>query len=133
MKDSVDLELLPLGKRLRVERGASLQDVLFVEGVEFPCGGRGRCKGCRIKVLEGSLPLCPEEERLLTHAEIADGWRLACRGQATENLKLELAQWEATILADDSVFAFTPQEGLGIAVDLGTTTVVAPATPAGAN
>jgi uncharacterized 2Fe-2S/4Fe-4S cluster protein (DUF4445 family) len=40
-------------------------------------------------------------------------------------MKIELAQWEAAILTDDSVFAFTPREGLGIAIDLGTTTIVA--------
>ena len=125
MPTSVRIELLPLGKTLTVARGTPLQDVLFAQGVEFPCGGRGRCKGCRIKVIEGSLPLTAEEERLLTRAEIADGWRLACRGQADGDLKIELAQWEAAILADDSVFAFTPQEGLGVAVDLGTTTIVA--------
>ena len=125
MRANVRIELLPSGRELAVEPGTPLQDVLFAQGVEFPCGGRGRCKGCRIKVIEGSLQVTPEEERLLTHAELADGWRLACRGQANENLKIELAQWEAAILADDSVFAFTPQEGLGVAVDLGTTTVVA--------
>ena len=119
----VRLELLPLGKTLRVERGTALRDVLFAQGVEFPCGGRGRCKGCRIRVVEGSLPLTPEEERLLSRAELADGWRLACRGRAGGDLKIELAQWEAAILADDSVFDFTPQEGLGVAVDLGTTTI----------
>jgi uncharacterized 2Fe-2S/4Fe-4S cluster protein (DUF4445 family) len=125
MPNSVRIELLPLGKTLSVARGTPLQDVLFAQGVEFPCGGRGRCKGCRIRVLEGSLPLTAEEKRLLTHAEIADGWRLACRGQANGDIRIELAQWEAAILADDSVFAFTPQEGLGVAVDLGTTTIVA--------
>jgi uncharacterized 2Fe-2S/4Fe-4S cluster protein (DUF4445 family) len=39
-------------------------------------------------------------------------------------LKLELAQWVAAILADDSVFAFEPHDGLGLAFDLGTTTLV---------
>jgi uncharacterized 2Fe-2S/4Fe-4S cluster protein (DUF4445 family) len=102
-----------------------LQDALFAQGVEFPCGGRGRCKGCRIKLLGGSLPLTAEEKRLFTRAKLADGWRLACRGQANGDLKIEVAQWELAILVDDSVFAFTPQEGLGVAVDLGTTTVVA--------
>jgi uncharacterized 2Fe-2S/4Fe-4S cluster protein (DUF4445 family) len=125
MSAIVRIELLPLGKTLTVRPGTSLQDALFAQGVEFPCGGRGRCKGCRIKVLAGSLPVNPDEERLLSRAEIADGWRLACQGQAKGNLKIELAQWEAAILADDSVFAFTPQDGLGVAIDLGTTTVVA--------
>ena len=125
MNTSIRIELLPLGKTLTVEHGTPLQDVLFAQGVEFPCGGRGRCKGCKIKLLEGSLPVTREEEQKLTRAEIADGWRLACRGQATGDLKIELAQWEAAILADESVFAFTPQEGWGVAVDLGTTTIVA--------
>jgi uncharacterized 2Fe-2S/4Fe-4S cluster protein (DUF4445 family) len=35
-----------------------------------------------------------------------------------------LAQWEAEILSDQTAFHFTPQDGFGIAVDLGTTTLV---------
>jgi uncharacterized 2Fe-2S/4Fe-4S cluster protein (DUF4445 family) len=120
-----NLELLPLGKTIPVERGASLQDVLFVHGVEFPCGGRGRCKGCKIKVLAGSLPVTEQDRLRLSAAELAQGWRLACQARAQGDLKIELAQWEAAILADDSTFEFTPQPGLGIAVDLGTTTIVA--------
>ena len=116
---------MPLGKVLRVKRGTPLQDVLFAHGVEFPCGGRGRCKGCKIKVLAGALPITDEDRQKLSGAELAEGWRLACRGRAESDLKIELAQWEAAILTDESVFAFTPREGLGIAVDLGTTTIVA--------
>ena len=125
MSDLVHIELLPLGKRLEVERGTPFQDVLFAHGVEFPCGGRGRCKGCKVKVIAGSLPITDEDRQKLTAAEVSEGWRLACRGRAETDLRIELAQWEATILTDDTVFAFTPEEGLGIAVDLGTTTIVA--------
>jgi uncharacterized 2Fe-2S/4Fe-4S cluster protein (DUF4445 family) len=125
MSDFVHLELLPLGKVLRVKRGTPLPDVLFAHGVEFPCGGRGRCKGCKIKVLAGALPVCEEERQRLTGAELAEGWRLACCGRADSDLKIELAQWEAAILTDDSAFAFTPREGWGVAIDLGTTTIVA--------
>ncbi len=119
------VELLPLGRALHLEPGTPLQDHLFAQGVEFPCGGRGRCKGCRIRVLSGHLPVTPDDQRLLAAEELAAGWRLACRAIVQEDLQVELAQWEAAILADDSVFAFTPREGLGVAVDLGTTTVVA--------
>ncbi|HOC54873.1 MAG TPA: ASKHA domain-containing protein [Verrucomicrobiota bacterium] len=125
MSEFVHIELLPLGKVLRVKRGTPLQDALFAQGVEFPCGGRGRCKGCKVRVLAGSLPISEEERQKLTPAELAGGWRLACRGRAERDLKIELAQWEAAILADDSVLDFTPRQGLGIAVDLGTTTIVA--------
>ena len=125
MTDAVKIELLPLGKTLEVERGTPLQDVLFAHGVEFPCGGRGRCKGCKIKVLSGSLRISEEEKARLSPAELSDGWRLACCGSAHNDLRIDLAQWEATILTDDTVFEFTPQDGLGIAIDLGTTTIVA--------
>jgi uncharacterized 2Fe-2S/4Fe-4S cluster protein (DUF4445 family) len=125
MSAPVRIELLPLGKTLLVARGVALQDVLFAQGVEFPCGGRGRCKGCRVRVLAGLWPPTSDERRLLRADELAAGWRLACRARASANLKLALAQWEAPILVDESAFAFAPQPGFGVAVDLGTTTVVA--------
>jgi uncharacterized 2Fe-2S/4Fe-4S cluster protein (DUF4445 family) len=110
---------------LSAQSGAPLVDVLFPEGVEFPCGGQGRCKGCKVRVLDGVLPPTPEDRALLTEAELAQGWRLACRAQVRADLTLELAQWEAPILSDSTAFTFTPQPGWGIAIDLGTTTIVA--------
>ncbi|MFB3826968.1 MAG: ASKHA domain-containing protein [Bryobacteraceae bacterium] len=125
MSGRVRIELHPLGKTIHVERGAPLHDVLFPYGVEFPCGGRGRCARCRVRLLEGTLDPTPEEVRILGAAEIAAGWRLACHTHAAGDLTLEIAQWETAILADSSAFEFTPKEGLGIAVDVGTTTLVA--------
>jgi uncharacterized 2Fe-2S/4Fe-4S cluster protein (DUF4445 family) len=119
------LELSPADLKLEVASGTQLQDVLFAQGVEFPCGGRGRCKGCRVKVLKGILPVGEEEKKMLTDAELAGGWRLACRHSIAGDLKLELAQWEMPILSDQSTFKFTPREGLGVAIDLGTTTIAA--------
>ena len=66
MSNSVRIELLPLGRTLTVPRGTPLPDVLFPLGVEFPCGGLGRCIGCKIKVLAGSLPISDEDRRKLT-------------------------------------------------------------------
>lgn len=125
MSHVVQIDLLPLGKRLSVPLDTPLQDILFEHGVEFPCGGRGRCKGCKIKVLAGRLPITEEDSRKLSAHELAEGWRLACRARAEGDLKIDLQQWEATILTDESEFPFTPREGLGIALDLGTTTLVA--------
>jgi uncharacterized 2Fe-2S/4Fe-4S cluster protein (DUF4445 family) len=121
---TVHIRLRPMGVDIEAERGTPLQDLLFSYGVEFPCGGHGKCKGCRVRVLEGSLPLSPAQERMLSQAERDAGWRLSCQCQA-DDLTLELAQWEAQILADTSRFAFTPREGCGVAIDIGTTTIVA--------
>lgn len=119
------LRLSPADLRLDVPAGTRLQDVLFGQGVEFPCGGRGRCKGCRVKVLRGTLPITAEEKNLLTNAERDAGWRLACRHSLQADLELELAQWEMSVLSDESQFAFAPRTGLGVAIDLGTTTIAA--------
>ena len=119
------LKLSPAGLELAVASGTRLQDILFAQGVEFPCGGRGRCKGCRVKVLRGNLPVRVEEINLLTPDEIETGWRLSCCHSLTGDLELELAQWEAAILSDQTSFRFVPRTGLGIAIDLGTTTIAA--------
>lgn len=121
----VRVRLQPLGESFEVQRGALLRDLLFGYGLEFPCGGRGRCKRCRIRVLEGALAIHPEDAGALSPQELREGWRLACHARADASVTLEIAQWDAAILADDSAFDFTPGEGLGIAVDLGTTTLVA--------
>jgi uncharacterized 2Fe-2S/4Fe-4S cluster protein (DUF4445 family) len=125
MSDTVRIELQPLGSALEVPRGLPLREALFARGVEFPCGGRGICRGCRVRVLKGDDPAAPETTAGLRPAEVAEGWRLACRLRADGPLVLEVAQWELAILSDDDAFEFTPGTGHGIAVDLGTTTLVA--------
>ena len=112
------IRLEPLGRTVEVAAGAPLADVLFPFGVEFPCGGRGRCRRCKVRVLEGA-DFAGEDARE------PDGTWLACRCRAAGDVTLELAQWDTAILADDSPFPFTPREGCGVAVDLGTTTLVA--------
>jgi uncharacterized 2Fe-2S/4Fe-4S cluster protein (DUF4445 family) len=129
MDPDCSLRLLPLGERIDVARGTPLQDVLFLHGVEFPCGGHGRCRGCRVRVLEGELAVTPAMRRKLSDAELAAGWRLSCCASVEGPLALEVAQWTTpglvTNLADTLEVPFEPGEGLGVAVDLGTTTLAA--------
>ncbi len=125
MSNRHTIHLKPVNKVLEVDHGTPLQDVLFVHGVEFPCGGRKRCTGCKIKVLRGAFPVTPEQEELLSEKELTAGWRLACCGNVIDDLEIELAQWEASVLTDNSSFPFKPKAGYGIAVDIGTTTIVA--------
>jgi uncharacterized 2Fe-2S/4Fe-4S cluster protein (DUF4445 family) len=61
---------------------------------------------------------------MLSPADLTAGWRLSCQCAADADLTLELAQWEAAILSDIAPFTFTPNEGFGIAIDVGTTTIV---------
>ncbi len=121
----VQLKLLPADITCHVARGTPLHDVLYKYGMEFPCGGRGRCGGCRVKVLHGNLPAATGKDYRLPPEAIEAGWRLACKHSADADLVLEVQQWESVVLVDNSTFSFTPSEGLGVAVDLGTTTLAA--------
>ncbi len=51
--------------------------------------------------------------------------RLACRARAETPLKLKVDQWTMPILADDESLAGARRKGLAVAIDLGTTTIVA--------
>ena len=119
------IRVMPLGAEVEAAPGQALQDVLFSLGVEFPCGGRGRCKGCRIQVLEGSLSPRPADYEAFTPEELRDGWRLSCRARVEGDLVIQVRQWDTLVLYDNTPVEFEPQEGLGIAIDIGTTTVVA--------
>jgi uncharacterized 2Fe-2S/4Fe-4S cluster protein (DUF4445 family) len=119
------IDLIPLGIHLRIEHGGLLDAALAEHGVEFPCGGAGICRGCRVRVVDGRLPVTREMEEAFTPSEIAAGWRLACRARVGGPLTLEIAQWAAPVLTDESHVPFEPGEGCAIAIDLGTTTLAA--------
>lgn len=61
---------------------ANLLDAARLAGVEMDatCGGRGRCRSCRVKVLAGELPPPTLQDTLqLGHDEVHDRFRLACQ------------------------------------------------------
>ncbi|MCD6354349.1 MAG: DUF4445 domain-containing protein [Prolixibacteraceae bacterium] len=124
MQNKITITLQPLGEELKVNRGTPLIDVLHEYGVEFPCGGKGVCGSCKVKLLEGELEIDAAQQARLDKLKLGNNWRLACFCRAKSNITLEISQFENIILADSSTFDFTPQQGFGIAVDLGTTTVV---------
>jgi len=124
MQQKVNITLEPLGKLIEVNTGTPLIDVLHEFGVEFPCGGKGACGNCKVKLLDGELKIDSIQQQKLDKLKLSDNWRLACQCNAETDITLEISQFENIILADNSTFEFTPKTGFGIAVDLGTTTIV---------
>lgn len=124
-KSKITIRLEPLGKTLHVPPGTALKDILFQYGIEFPCGGKGTCGGCKIKILEGNLPVEKDHKELILNLGLGGNYRLACKSKATKNVTLEIDQFDTFVLADSSSFSFSPKEGFGIAIDIGTTTLVA--------
>ena len=123
--DKVRVQLEPSSVVVEIPRGAALASALPELGVEFPCGGTALCGGCRVRVLEGSLSITSPDRSVFSVDELADGWRLACQAHAETPLVLECGQWRMDILTDNSSLSGAGKRGLGIAIDLGTTTIAA--------
>src|SRR4051794_21517792 len=121
----VRIRLEPLAVTFEVARDASLLPALAAHGIEFPCGGEGVCGGCRIRVLAGSLPITNADREHFSQQQLEDGWRLACHAHAMGPVVLECGEWEMDVLTDASRTAAAGKQGLGIAIDLGTTTIAA--------
>jgi uncharacterized 2Fe-2S/4Fe-4S cluster protein (DUF4445 family) len=124
MNKIIKITLQPLGKTIKVNAGTPLIDVLHEFGVEFPCGGKGTCGSCKVKLFRGELKVDTIQQQKLVKLKLSENWRLACFCKAESDITLEISQFENIILADSTTFEFRPQNGFGIAVDLGTTTVV---------
>jgi uncharacterized 2Fe-2S/4Fe-4S cluster protein (DUF4445 family) len=116
------ISLYPLGKEIRVNDQTPLIDVLHEFGIEFPCGGKGTCGKCKVRLLDGEIFTNPAHIHKLDKLGFTKDWRLACMSNCTDDITLEIEQFNHIILADETEFEFTPGEGYGIAIDLGTTT-----------
>lgn len=100
--------------------------------VDSPCGGNGVCGKCKVKILEGRVnePL-RDEINLLSPFELKNGIRLACKVFPVSDLSVEIPEAGNPKILEGGFrpdFIFKPavnSSGLGIAVDIGTTTVVA--------
>ncbi len=125
MQEKITINLQPINKKLIVNKGTPLIDILNEFGVEFPCGGKGTCGRCKVKLLDGELKSDPVQQQKLAKLNLSKEWRLACFCNVELDITLEVSQFEHIILADNSNFDFQPKNGFGIAVDLGTTTIVA--------
>ena len=117
--------LQPAGRRFAVPRGAPLRDLLTESGGETPCGGLGRCGGCRVRVEAGELPVTGRDRAVLSPAELAEGWRLGCAARAEADVTLSVGGDIAPVLGDAAAVGGGRRHGLGVAIDLGTTTLAA--------
>lgn len=92
---------------------------------DTPCGGRGSCGKCRMK-LKGLLSEPDKNERALLGDDIDRGYRLACCAVALGDFEFEVIRKSFSQIETD----FSSQEkrqsdknGTVLAIDIGTTTV----------
>ena len=88
----IDLIFFPNEKRVRVPPGVTLFDAASWNGIaiDSTCGGHGTCKKCKIRVIDGAVPVTPLDIRAFTPEELRGGWRLACRVLAETDIRVEV-------------------------------------------
>ncbi len=79
-------------KEARVPAGTTLFDCASWNGIaiDSTCGGHGTCKKCKVKVVTGHLPIDAVDPRAFSTEELKNGWRLACRATANEDMTIEV-------------------------------------------
>jgi len=125
---------------ISVDAGSVLSDAIIATGLPFeqPCAGRGTCLKCKVMAAglhpeadaEGPHSLSPLddlERRGLTVAERAARYRLACRARVLGDTDVTLAP---IVVYSNKIFRACnyhkrPDAPLGLAIDLGSTTVAA--------
>ena len=58
--------------------------------VSTPCGGRGNCGKCKVRVLDGELKISTMDRIQLTEDELSRGIRLACQAMPKQTVKIEI-------------------------------------------
>ncbi len=131
------------------QAGESLIELARTNGIDLdaPCNGNGTCGKCRVKLIGGALE--HDKNPKLSEEDFNDGWRLACQstisGDAVIWVPSSAVAFKESILTADlssaeeleryegvisEIFASGIQpgckeKGVGVAVDIGTTTVTA--------
>ncbi len=113
--------------------GDSVATALWLSGTMPPvalCAGLGQCGACRVRFIE-TPPLASDDEvRILGKDAVESGWRLGCRHEAEDGMKVEVpakalssrqpAERDMPLPAASSV---SDVASLLLAVDLGTTSI----------
>ncbi|MEA2008540.1 MAG: ASKHA domain-containing protein [Chloroflexota bacterium] len=117
-------------KTIPAEEGEILGDVIARTGLplEQPCAGRGTCGKCKVLVEQGIAPPDEVEKKNLSAGELALNNRLACRAKVQGDTQIVLSPivvYSNKIFKGSTRYKREKDVPLGLAIDLGTTTVAA--------
>lgn len=123
-----------------VQIGETVLQALHKNGayIDAPCGGRGTCGKCKAKIVGALSGITEEEKEILTDEEIAENIRLTCQAKINGDIVvfLENTNFEVEVKTNELHIDITPSvdvqkyknelgKAIGLAVDIGTTTVAA--------
>lgn len=64
--------------------------------IDSTCGGRGTCGKCKVRMLRGADGITEADQKFLSEAELADGWRLSCRAAIRDECIAEIPRLMTT-------------------------------------
>jgi len=104
-------------KEMSCEQGSNLMEVFQRNKIyiEAPCGGKGLCGKCKVRIEEGALSkLTFEENRFLSDKEKREGYRLACCTRVMGDVVacLDDSSDTAQIVSKGIEYAVTPDPSL---------------------
>ncbi len=124
----------PSGLRISVDEQITFPEAVRLVGLHLPsdCGGGGTCGKCSLVLQPAPKPTLNDEKRISSD-ELAQGVRLACQHKVTEDTRVVLTKQrgEVQILTEgisrqeEWILDSEGKGRYGIAIDLGTTTIVA--------
>jgi len=145
------VKFLPSGKEVHIKEGGTLYDTALLLGIPLraECGGQGTCGQCLVKIEAGDC--VPTPHLSITHDQERRGYRLACGARVMGDCVVFVPEesllpsadidFAAVLLTEDDRkraralggITLSPaleerasnRQTLGLALDLGTTTVVA--------
>jgi uncharacterized 2Fe-2S/4Fe-4S cluster protein (DUF4445 family) len=89
-------------RTIHADKGANLLELLVENGIfiDTPCGGKGICGKCAVKVEGLSDEIPDSEKKLLGMSKVREGFRLACRVTVSSRLDVypDAAETEASIV-----------------------------------
>ena len=88
----VRLHFTPSAKEIRVPPGVTVFDAASWNGIaiDSTCGGHGTCRKCLVRIESGDVPVSSLDVRAFSAEQLREGWRLACRANATTDLRVEV-------------------------------------------
>jgi uncharacterized 2Fe-2S/4Fe-4S cluster protein (DUF4445 family) len=88
----VRLRFQPADKEVRVPPGVSVFEGASWNGVaiDSTCGGHGTCKKCKVRVVDGTVPVSQLDVRAFSPDQLHEGWRLACLATANTDLTIDV-------------------------------------------
>ncbi len=99
--------------------------------ISMPCGGKGNCGKCRIKVVKGFLSPNERDRKFLSDGEIKNGLRIACGHKDLSNIEFvsynedfeTVSQYFEKDGEERNILSNYSNDGYAVAVDVGTTTL----------